>query len=191
MGGTVGVNKPAPSGDRPELRDTVVADADVPIVEVDGRVAVAGDEANLVAAREPVDGGGPESKANALRPASTIARSSVGRLITVAQTNRLGSKLLVGAPSRSRLRPIIGVHRSRTTAYWCQGPPARHRRSARTAFTSRSTSFIEIGSMPASSTRSAIARSASAGCRRLIASVSSRSSASDVRSSAARAVASD
>jgi hypothetical protein len=30
---------------------------------------------------------------------------SVGRLITVAQTKRLGSKALVGAPSRSRLRP--------------------------------------------------------------------------------------
>ena len=54
--------------------------------------------------------GGPESKANALRPASTMARSSVGRLITVVQTKRLGSKALVGAPSRSRLRPVIGVH---------------------------------------------------------------------------------
>jgi hypothetical protein len=31
-----------------------------------------------------------------------MARSSVGRLITVAHTTRLGSKALVGAPSRSR-----------------------------------------------------------------------------------------
>jgi hypothetical protein len=32
--------------------------------------------------------GGPASKASALRLASTIARSSAGRLITVAQTKR-------------------------------------------------------------------------------------------------------
>jgi hypothetical protein len=90
---------------------------------------VAGNEADLVADPEPIggardaepavlvggalvggggfvaDGGGPESKASAFRPASTIARSLGGRLITVAQTKRLGSKALVGAPSRSRLRP--------------------------------------------------------------------------------------
>ena len=90
---------------------------------------MAGDEADLVADLEAIGGtgdseaavlvggalvggggssqtsGGPESKASAFRPASTIARSSVGRLITVAQTKRLGSKALVGAPSRSRLRP--------------------------------------------------------------------------------------
>jgi hypothetical protein len=66
-----------------ELLDAVAADADIPVVEVDGRVAVAGDEADLVAE----------------------ARSSVGRFITVAQTKRLGAKALVGAPSRSRLRP--------------------------------------------------------------------------------------
>jgi hypothetical protein len=89
---------------------------------------VAGDEADLVAYLQAVrgagdaeaavlvgsalvggggfvaDGGGPESKASALRPASTMARSSVGRLITVAQTKGLGSSALVGAPSRSRLR---------------------------------------------------------------------------------------
>ena len=36
--------------------------------------------------------GGPESKDSAFSPASTIARSSAGRLITVAHTKRLGSK---------------------------------------------------------------------------------------------------
>jgi hypothetical protein len=51
------------------------------------------------------DGGGPESKASAFKPTSTIARPSVGRLITVAHTKRLGSKALVGAPSQSGLRP--------------------------------------------------------------------------------------
>jgi hypothetical protein len=122
------INRPS-RGDRPELLDAARADADVPVVEVDGQVAVAGDHADLVAEPEAVGGGrdGEPSvlvggalvgggglvanerragtKANALRPASTIARSSVGRLITVAQTKRLGSKALVEAPSRSRLRP--------------------------------------------------------------------------------------
>jgi len=83
---------------------------------------MAGDQPDLVAAPEPIGGGrngepavlvggalvgrgGPESKASAFKPASTIARSSAGRLITVAQTNRLGSNALVGAPSRSRFFP--------------------------------------------------------------------------------------
>jgi hypothetical protein len=84
---------------------------------------MAGDEADLVAEPEAVGGardaeaavlvggalvgrgglvadeGGPESKASAFKPASTMARSSVGRLITVAHTKRLG------ALSRSILRP--------------------------------------------------------------------------------------
>jgi hypothetical protein len=119
----------APRGDRPDLLDAVAADADIPVVEVDGRVAVAGDQPDLVAEPEPVGGsrdgepavlvgsgarrspgssqtsGGPESKASAFRPASTMARSLAGRLITIAQQERLGSKALVGSPSRSRLRP--------------------------------------------------------------------------------------
>ena len=120
-----------PCGNRRELLDAVAADADVPVVEVDGGIAMAGDEADLVADLEAVGGaldaeaavlvgsalvgrgglvadqGGPESKASAFRPASTIARSSVGRLITVAHTKRLGSNALIGAPSRSRRsRPL-------------------------------------------------------------------------------------
>jgi hypothetical protein len=39
----------AAGGDRPELLDAGAADGDVPVVEVDGRVAMAGDEADLVA----------------------------------------------------------------------------------------------------------------------------------------------
>ena len=76
---------------------------------------------------------------------------------------------------------------SRRAAQWCQRPPARRRRSARTALTSRSISSTDIGSMRAAATRSAIAKSASAACRRLIASVSGRSSASDVKGPASRA----
>jgi len=53
----------APRGDRPELLDAVVADADIPVVEVDGRVAVAGDQPDLVAEREPVGGGGDREAA--------------------------------------------------------------------------------------------------------------------------------
>ena len=117
----------AAGGDRPELLDAVAADADIPIVEVNGGIATAGDEADLVAEPEAVRGardadssvlvrgalvgdggssqkrGGLESKASALTLVSTIARSSVERLITVAHTKRLGSNALVGA--RSRLRP--------------------------------------------------------------------------------------
>jgi hypothetical protein len=86
-------------------------------------VAVARDQPDLVAEAEPVGGGGDGEPAvlvggaligggglvaderrtriegERLQPASTMARSSVGRLITVAQTKRLG------APSRSILRP--------------------------------------------------------------------------------------
>src|SRR5271166_5424405 len=54
--------------------------------------------------------GGPESKASALRPASTIARSSAGRLITVAQTWRLGSKALSGAVAVA-VAAAIGVQK--------------------------------------------------------------------------------
>jgi hypothetical protein len=43
----------AAGGDRAELLDAVVADADIPVVEVDGRVAMAGDQADLVAEPEP------------------------------------------------------------------------------------------------------------------------------------------
>ena len=46
----------AAGGDRPELLDAVAADGDVPVVEVDGRVAMAGDEADLVADLEAVGG---------------------------------------------------------------------------------------------------------------------------------------
>src|SRR5712671_1244895 len=112
----------ASGGDGPELLDGVGADADVSVVEVDGRVAMAGDEADLVADLEPVGGAGdaeaavlvggalvgggglvPDERrtgveAERLQP---MARSAAGRLITVAQSKRLGSKALVGAPSRS------------------------------------------------------------------------------------------
>ena len=47
----------AAGGDRPELLDAVAADADVPVVEVDGRVAMAGDQPDLVAEPQPVGGG--------------------------------------------------------------------------------------------------------------------------------------
>jgi hypothetical protein len=48
----------APRGNRPELFDAVATDGDVPVVEVDGRVAMAGDEADLVADLEAVGGAG-------------------------------------------------------------------------------------------------------------------------------------
>src|SRR5690242_8701254 len=47
----------AACGDRPDLLDAVAADTDTPVVEVDGRVAVAGDQPDVVAEPEPVGGG--------------------------------------------------------------------------------------------------------------------------------------
>src|ERR1700730_7956031 len=97
-------------GNRPELLDAVAADADVPVVEVDGRVAVAGDEADLVADLETVggprdaeaavlvggalvgrgglvaDGGGPRVEGERLQAGIDDRAVSAGRLITVAQT---------------------------------------------------------------------------------------------------------
>ena len=108
---------------------------------------------------------------------SASSASNAGLLIRVSGRRE-------PAPSA---RAVSRAKTSPTAAHCCQRPPARRRRPARTAFTSRSISSIDIGSMPASATRSAIPRSASAACRRLIASVSSRSSASDVNSPASRA----
>src|SRR5438270_8330541 len=51
-----GFNIPPPGGYGPELFDAVPGDPDVPVVEVDGRVAMAGDEADLVAEAEAVGG---------------------------------------------------------------------------------------------------------------------------------------
>src|ERR1700736_2804883 len=48
----------APGGDGPELLDAVAADTDIPVVEVDGGVAMAGDQADLVADLEAVGGAG-------------------------------------------------------------------------------------------------------------------------------------
>jgi hypothetical protein len=43
--------------DRPGLLDAATAHADIPVVEVDGRVAVTGDQPDLVAEPKPVGGG--------------------------------------------------------------------------------------------------------------------------------------
>jgi hypothetical protein len=108
------------------LLDAVAVDADIPVVEVDGRVAMTGDQPDLVAKPESVGGGGDGEpsvlvggalvgrgglvtdergariEGERFGPASTMARSSAGRLITVVQTKRLGSKAFVGSPSQSR-----------------------------------------------------------------------------------------
>src|SRR5713101_1727171 len=74
----------AAGNDRPELFDAVVADADIPVVEVDGRVAVAGDQADLVAEPEPVGGGG-DGEAAVL-----VGGALVGRGGLVADERRAG-----------------------------------------------------------------------------------------------------
>ena len=85
---------PAGRGDRPELLDAVAADADIPVVGVDGRVAAAGasrisspslnrlvaaDSAGLLCSSKARGGcESPESNASAFKPASPIARSAAG-----------------------------------------------------------------------------------------------------------------
>ena len=121
-GRSLSIHRPT-RGDRPELFDAVGADGDVPVVEVDGRVAMAGDEADLVAELEAV-GGARDAEPAVLVGGALVGggglvayqrrarvegerlqagvddRTVLGRaLITVAQTKRLG------APSRSILRP--------------------------------------------------------------------------------------
>src|SRR6266446_10720477 len=54
--------------------------------------------------------GGPESRASAFRPASTTARSSAGRLITVAQTNKARLERLGRRAVAVAVAPVIGVH---------------------------------------------------------------------------------
>src|SRR6266404_6935373 len=100
----------AAGGDRPELLDAVVADADVPVVEVDGRVAMAGDEADLVAEGEAVGGG------RWGEPAVLVGGALVGGGGLVADERRTrveGERFqagvddcaVFGRASRSRLRP--------------------------------------------------------------------------------------
>lgn len=84
-----------------------------------------------------------------------------------------------GAALRAKATPQSGC--------WYQGLPARRLRSARAALTSALISSIDIGGMPAASTRAAIESNESAACWRLSASLSSRSSACGVSSPAARA----
>ena len=50
------ISTPPPRGHRPQLFDEAVADAYIPVVEVDGGVAMAGDEADLVAETKAVGG---------------------------------------------------------------------------------------------------------------------------------------
>src|SRR6266446_5338427 len=87
-------------GDGPELLDAVVADADIPVVEVDGRVAMAGDEADLVAEGEAVGGGRDRE------PAVLVGGALVGRGGLVADERRAGvesERLEAGVDDRAVL----------------------------------------------------------------------------------------
>src|SRR5271166_2530684 len=98
----------ATGGNRPELLDAVAADADIPVVEVDGRVAVAGDQPDLVAEPEPVGGGGDG------KPSMLVGGALVGRGGLVADERRPrieGERLEPGVDDR----PVLGR-------------PAHHRR---------------------------------------------------------------
>jgi hypothetical protein len=58
------------------LLDAVAADTDIRVVEVDGRVAVAGDQADLVAEPEPV-GGGRDGDASVLVRGALVGRGGL------------------------------------------------------------------------------------------------------------------
>jgi hypothetical protein len=63
-----------------------------------------------VAAGSSQTTGGPESKASALRPESTMARSSAGRLITVAQTKEARLEGLGRGAVAVDIAATVGVH---------------------------------------------------------------------------------
>ena len=68
-GGRQSINRAA-GGDRPDLLDAVAALTDIAVVKVDGRVAMAGDQPDLVVETEPIGGGRDGSL-----PCSSDARS--------------------------------------------------------------------------------------------------------------------
>src|SRR5262249_10979617 len=72
----------AAGGDWPDLLDSVAAHTDIPVVEVDRRVAMAGDQPDLVAEPEPV-GGGRDGE-----PAVLVRRTLISRGRLVANQRR-------------------------------------------------------------------------------------------------------
>ena len=111
------------------------AHADIPVVQVDGRIAVARHQQHLVAELRPrvarrdiehavlVGGplvdrrpaspsgtGMPQSNAQRLVPGIDDGRSATGALITVASTNSACSKVSKRLPSASLVARVVGVH---------------------------------------------------------------------------------
>ena len=105
-----------------DLLDAVAAHADIPVVGVDGRVAVAGDQPDLIAEPEPI-GDGRDGE-----PAVLVRRALVGRGRLVAEQRRPrieGQRLQPGIDDR----PVFGRGGS--------SPPPRERGSARTPLSAR------------------------------------------------------
>jgi hypothetical protein len=101
VGRSASVNTLRPGGDWPELLDAALADADISVVEVDGRVAMARDAGHLVADIEPVGGAGDGE------PAVLVRGALVTRGGLVADERRAaveGERL--GRPSTQR---AVGV----------------------------------------------------------------------------------
>jgi len=94
------VSKPPSCGDRPDLLDAVAADTDVPVVEIDGRVAMAGDQPDLVAEPEPI-GGGRNGEPSMLVGAALVGR---GGLVADERWPRIeGGRLQAGIDDRTVL----------------------------------------------------------------------------------------
>jgi hypothetical protein len=94
------------------LPDAVATDTDIPVVEVDGRVAMAGDQPDLVAEPEPV-GGGRDREAAMLVGGALI---------------RAGSSQTSGGPgSKAKLIPVTSaIAVSNTFTSYILGSPVFH-----------------------------------------------------------------
>src|SRR5438270_4532043 len=95
-----GFNIPPPGGYGPELFDAVPGDPDVPVVEVDGRVAMAGDEADLVAEAEAV-GGARDAEAAVLVGGALVGGG--GLVANERRTRVEGERLQAGVDDRAVL----------------------------------------------------------------------------------------
>src|SRR5215831_15530735 len=88
----------SPGRDGPELLDAAPTDADIPVVEIDGGVAMAGDQPDLVAEVEAVGG------ARDAEPAVLVGGAFVGGGGLVADQRRArveGERLKAGVDDRA------------------------------------------------------------------------------------------
>ena len=105
----------AAGGDRPDLLDAVAADTDVPVVEIDGWIAVAGDQPDLVAEPEPV-GGGRDGEPSMLVGGALAGRAGSSHTSGGPDRSESSVQFLLTAPSDVDLHPFFHeLRRARQT----------------------------------------------------------------------------